>query len=340
MQADQNGIHIGKDGWLFLVAGSNEALRLLTDSEWFVREDARNWALKLADREKRLSALGAQYFHMWVPDKIKVYQDQLNFDNRILKVDPPGMVIEFARDWGLDGVIVDPLPALMGSKDDQLLYWKTDTHWTYWGACAAHKALCHAIDVDPPDDLWNRPIHSATLALDLGSKLSPPLKEAWGGAQVLQSSKIVYKNELVRFLEILNPAHTGPMLRGTSVRFENSRSGVDERRVLLFGDSFSEYRPHLLSGLLAETFRHVLFIWSTSIDYHVVEKFRPDIVITEMAERFIKDRPEKNIQEDGFDLASFVLTRIVGFLNSQCGNGCHPFIWSRDALARMDSRYD
>ena len=72
----------------------------------------------------------------------------------------------------------------------------------------------------------------------------------------------------------------------------------------------------------------------------MVEKFRPDIVITEMAERFIKDRPEKNIQEDGFDLASFVLTRIAGFLNSQCGNGCHPFIWSRDALALMDSRYD
>ena len=116
MQADQNGVHVGKDGWLFLVAGSNEALRLLTDSEWFVREDARNWALKLADREKRLSTLGAQYFHMWVPDKIKVYQDQLNFDNGILKVDPPGMVIEFARDLGLERVIVNPLPAFMAAK--------------------------------------------------------------------------------------------------------------------------------------------------------------------------------------------------------------------------------
>ena len=205
MQADQNGVHVGKDGWLFLVAGSNEALRLLTDSEWFVREDARNWALKLADREKRLSTLGAQYFHMWVPDKIKVYQDQLNFDNGILRSDPPGMVIEFARDLGLERVIVNPLPALMACKDNQLLYWKTDTHWTYSGACAAHKTLCHAIDAVPPDDLWNRPIHSATLALDLGSKLSPPLKEDWGGAQVLRNSKVVYKNELVRLLELLNP---------------------------------------------------------------------------------------------------------------------------------------
>ena len=277
---------------------------------------------------------------MWVPDKIKVYQDQLNFDNEILKVDPPGMVVECARDLGLDRVIVDPLPAFIGCKDNQLLYWKTDTHWTYWGACAAHKALCHAMDAVPPDDLVNRPIHSTTLALDLGSKLSPPLKEDWGGAQVLRNSKIVYKNEMVRFLEILNPTHNPSMLRETSVRFENSRQGGDERRVLLFGDSFSEYRPHLLSGLLAETFQHVLFVWSTSIDYRLVKRFRPDIVITQMAEKFIKDRPEKRIQEDGFDLASFVMTRIVDFLNSRCGNDCDPFTWSREALALMDNRYD
>src|ERR1700760_3659297 len=109
MLVDQNGVHIGKDGWLFLAAGSNEALRLLTDSEWFVAEDAQNWALKLAERQRRLNALGAQYFHMWVPNKIKVYREQLNFDQGLLTVDPPAMVLNRARQLGWANLIVDPL---------------------------------------------------------------------------------------------------------------------------------------------------------------------------------------------------------------------------------------
>ena len=339
MQVDQNGVHIGKDGWLFLAAGSNEALRLLTDSELFVTRDARNWALKLADRQKRLNALGAQYFHMWVPDKIKVYRDRLNFDPSILNVDPPGMVSDYAGEFGVSSVVVDPLPEMMRHKDDRLLYWKTDTHWTYWGACAAHQALCQAIGALPPADLWSRPIHYVTLALDLGSKLTPPIKEDWGGAQVLRDSKIVFKKELVRFLELLDPNHAAPMLRGTSLRLENSRLNCDKRRVLIFGDSFSEYRPHLLTGILAETFRSVLFVWATSIDYGLVERFRPDVVITEMAERFIKNLPEKNIPDDGFDLESFVLDRMVGFLNKKCAEESSPFTWNRDSLGLLENRY-
>nr|WP_294525626.1 hypothetical protein [uncultured Rhodopila sp.] len=339
MPADINGIHVGKDGWLFLAAGSNEALRLLTDPDWFVAEDARQWAVKLGNRQARLQALGASYRHIWIPDKIKVYRDKLDFDPGLLKVDPPAMVSDLARDTDLACVIVDPLPALMNFKNDRLVYWKTDTHWTYWGACAAHKALCHAIGATPPADLGNRPIHFVNLALDLGSKLSPPAKEDWGGAQVLRDSKIVFKNEMVRLLDLLNPSHAAPMLRGTSVRFHNSRADCDRRRLIIFGDSFSEYRPHLLTGLLAETFKDVLFVWSTSIDYGIVEKFRPDIVITEMAERFIKTLPEKNIPEDGFDLESLVMDRIVGFLNTKCSDGTNPFIWNRDVARLTENRY-
>ncbi len=340
MQVDQNGVHIGKDGWLFLATGSNEALRLLTDDEWFTAEDAQNWALKLRNRKTRLAALGAQYFHMWIPDKIKVYREHLNFDHCLLSVDPPAMVSDRAGQLGLTNVIVDPLPALMSQKGDRLLYWKTDTHWTYWGAYAAHQALCAALDATAPTDLSNRPIHTVTLKLDLGSKLSPPWEEDWGGAQVLRDAKLAHKNELVRFLELLNPTHAAPMLRGTSVRFENARSDCDKRRVLIFGDSFSEYRPHLLTGLLAETFREVLFVWSTAIDYGLVEKFKPQIVITEMAERFIKNAPEKNIPGDGFNLGSFVLERIVAFLNSKCSDNAGAFSWNPNYLELVESRYD
>jgi alginate O-acetyltransferase complex protein AlgJ len=339
MKAEQNDVHIGKDGWLFLTAGSNEALRLLADSTWFAAKDAQDWALKLANRQQRLQALGTYYVHMWVPDKIKVYANQLNFDVSSLTINPPAMVYDCAKALGVESVIVDPLPAMMAHKTDRLLYWKTDTHWTYWGACAAHQSLCQAINAASPDDLWNRPVSYISLELDLGAKLTPPVKESWGGAQVLRDANVVYKNEMVKFLELLNSAHAAPMLRGTCVRFKNSSENCDKRRVLVFGDSFSEYRPHLLTGLLAETFQDLLFVWSTSIDYGLVERFRPQVVITEMAERFIKTLPEKNIPEDGFNLESMVFDRITGFLNLRCSNGAQAFAWNKDYLRTMENQY-
>src|ERR1700733_8955024 len=168
-EADQNGIHIGNDGWLFLSGGSNEALRLLPDESLFVVQDAENWALKLLQRRESLNRLGAQYYHMWVPDKINVYRQHIKFDTKILKVDPPRMVRDSANQTGSGGVIIDLLPALIDRKDKQLLYWKTDTHWTYLGACTAYLALCEAAKAMPLENLWRHSIQYTTLSLDLGS---------------------------------------------------------------------------------------------------------------------------------------------------------------------------
>ncbi len=50
--------------------------------------------------------------------------------------------------------------------------------------------------------------------------------------------------------------------------------------------------------MLAETFRCVHFVWSAAIDWALVARLRPDIVLTESAERFMTRLPD----DDGFDL--------------------------------------
>ena len=129
----------------------------------------------------------------------------------------------------------------------------------------AYLALCEAMKAVPFDDLWDRPVHYTPLTLDLGSRLTPKIQEQWGGAQILKDSKMIYKNQLAHFLELLRPDLTAAMFRGVVVQFANSRANCDKRRVLIFGDSFSEYRTHLLTGLLAETFQNVMFVWSAAI---------------------------------------------------------------------------
>lgn len=77
---------------------------------------------------------------------------------------------------------------------------------------------------------------------------------------------------------------------------------------MLFGDSFSECREHLLTGMLAETFREVHFIWNPNIDYEYVNFIQPDVVITELAERFMTRVPA-----DKLDIQSFAAERLANY---------------------------
>ena len=72
---------------------------------------------------------------------------------------------------------------------------------------------------------------------------------------------------------------------GSYAEFTNPSEEADPRRVLIFGDSAANYRSYLLTGMLAETFRHVHFAWAPFVDWPLVDRVRPDIVITELVER-------------------------------------------------------
>ncbi|MDB5448376.1 MAG: hypothetical protein JWQ97_3693, partial [Phenylobacterium sp.] len=83
-------------------------------------------------------------------------------------------------------------------------------------------------------------------------------------------------------------------------------------RLMLFGDSFSEYRTHLLTGLLAETFAETAFIWSSAIDWGLVQKFKPNVLLTELAERFMEQVPN-----DDLDLNAFASHRLEQYRKSR-----------------------
>ncbi len=69
--------------------------------------------------------------------------------------------------------------------------------------------------------------------------------------------------------------------------------------MVLFGDSCAHFAPFMLTGLLAESFREVHFVWSSSLDWHYIEAVKPDILLYELAERFIARVPT-----DDYDVAA------------------------------------
>lgn len=116
-ESKQAEVVSGPDGWLFLVGGSNNALRYYTDPTYFDEAKADAWAAVLGARFQRLSAMGVRYLHIAAPDKISVYPEYVpvplpNFawhPIRLLSARMPAGLRE--------RVLIDPLPAFRAAPD-------------------------------------------------------------------------------------------------------------------------------------------------------------------------------------------------------------------------------
>lgn len=87
-----------------------------------------------------------------------------------------------------------------------------------------------------------------------------------------------------------------------------NENAPNSQKVALFGDSYCGVDQSLLTGLVEQTFREVHFFWSNSINYAYIAESKPDIVLSELAERFVKRVPD-----DERDLRSFAVTRHAAF---------------------------
>lgn len=298
-------VAVGADGWLFLIGGSNEPLRMIQDPEWFSPEISNSWIDCLSKRLMRAEKMGCQYAHLAVPEKVSVYTDKLPLPAPFIGRAPTRYLTNALKNYVNNGTAwrswIDVLPYFISQREAGLdLYWKTDTHWNFIGAFSAYQMICSFFGVPSREELLHRPRSRGQLMLDLGAKMTPPLLEEFEVADVLSNSKIVFKNRLVQLKEEYNFENEPGFHHGSEIIFSNESEGADPRKILIFGDSFSEYRPHLLTGLLAETFKDTRFIWSSSIDWSVVEAYKPDIVLTEISERFMRIVPSDDYVHEVF----------------------------------------
>jgi alginate O-acetyltransferase complex protein AlgJ len=302
--ADATAVQQGSDGWLFLRLGTNQVVRFFTEENYFTAAEIERWCMILAERERGARELGAIYFHFIVPDKITVYCDRYAgplqcYDNR------PSRVIPLAlHRAGLSHVYIDITPSLIAERDSALLYYKTDTHWTPFGALIAYKQICKAIDVKECDLSAITYVEHAG-AMDLGNKLDTPVHETCFYAQVPNPAAQVFANELATFFDKKPMYHS---LRGRYTVYRNDGL-AGAKKLVIFGDSFCTTGSFLT--FLTQTFHEVHFVWSTSMDLRYVEDVRPDIVITEIAERFVKSLPD-----DRIDLREFAALRFSAMIDS------------------------
>lgn len=264
------------------------------------------WRDQVLLRAERLESRGMGYSQLIVPEKISIYPEKLDF----ALPETPGLGVSLLLACGERGAAVLPNlhQAFRAAASKDGLYHRTDSHWTWKGAFLAMQAMLYRLglplthqdylDLMDCPRTWVPTQGDLAWHLGLGHSISEKIS-------FQKNARIVFENDLVRYKNEAGHENNVGLHVGCSVDFKNHRPIID-RRVLLFGDSFAEYRDGLLTFLLSEVFRNLKFVWSTNIDWELVESYSPDIVICEMTERFIWLPPVQN-----FNLSSFVQARMA-----------------------------
>ncbi len=305
-------VHIGQDGWLFLTGGNNGVLDQF-GRPGFPRKRLWKWRQLLGWRRRACARIGAAYFHVVAPEKLTILHEVAGLD-----VDPNRSPALRLQRWarGSHGALslVDLVRPLRAARAGALPYLRTDSHWSFEGGLVVYRALCRAFGVAPFEDLVQRRIvERFAFSGDLALKLQPAPIETVDGCRFATSARRVHANGFLRQFEAsgrVTQAHLG-----TQIVFENADPRVDPRRLVIFGDSYAHFMPlnavATLTPLLADRFREVHFLWSPSIDWTYLDAVRPDIVLTEIAERFMIELPPCGFRIDA--LAELALSRKTPF---------------------------
>ena len=115
--------------------------------------------LASADVEKTKTALNnfvtkhpeLKHYFMLVPTAINIYSDKLPANAPVLNQND--YIDSFTSSLNENTVILDPRPILEESKD-QLLYYKTDHHWTTLGAWLSFQGVSKSMGITPDLDAY------------------------------------------------------------------------------------------------------------------------------------------------------------------------------------------
>ncbi len=259
----------GRDGWLYLHEGSNGWSDQAGGRARLSADGLALWQQVLDRRRRWFAGRGIRFAQLFVPEKACVYPEphpDAEPPSRlrpVLQLVPPGSPADLHY----------PVEALRAGRTLAPTYHRTNSHWTWWGAYLAAAGLFDTFGLRIADAV--PPVFETAVQHDLAVKFDGVPDETWRGVD--GSVWRDYTNEAQiaghqgRLSHFLNP------------------SAPNACRVLIFGDSYTF--DHGLAAWFAFHCREVLCLWQTGVSDALVAQTRPDIVVAEMAERFVARVP-------------------------------------------------
>jgi len=275
----------GRNGRLFIDGDTNRVLSQHSGELLFTPDQLEQWRTVLERRLARFSGRGVPYHFVVPPNPHSVFPEDLPEG-----LPPPASVRPVTQlighlDAHSDFRLLYPLDLLLEAKQrGELIYSKTDSHWSGLGAFLAYKELAARLAPEVEMTVLDRSDMEFREYLgpgDLGFKLEPMetspalwVRAKRPAAQLVSDNRIRGSGTLV------------------VTRCDDAKGGT----CLVFGDSFT----HQLLPSLASSFRRMVFAQLHFVDDGLVEAESPDVVLSVLNERFLirpsVDDPEVTLE--------------------------------------------
>ena len=261
--SSQEQVSLGREDWLFYAETEDDftGADLLTQRQvWAIRR-----SLELA--QGYVESKGASFLFTVAPNKLTLYPEH---GPQGLE---PGEVTALSQVTAALGESSVPYSDLVAafSQQEEDLYHKWDSHWTYKGAALAHDTLL--ADLGRTGDMFQREgYYEKDHQGDLYVMLYPAsheLEDQW------------------HFSQDLAFEYATPIRDVDDLRIETTSAGTNGN-LLMFRDSFG----NTLHSLLAESFGHAVFSRATPYDLGTMDTIQADTVILEIVERNLKNLAE------------------------------------------------
>jgi len=267
-------VSIGKDNWLYYVEGELS----LYDGSKRLSDSCLNLFLKeLTRRKKYLDERNCSMYIYIIPAKIVVYPEYIGRDiYRYNEQSEGAQLAEYIKKHS-DVSITYLLPELLKAKDPDkpLLYYKTDTHWSDYGAFIGYNEIMKQISATH---------HNVRLLTDKDIVHSDT-EMGTGNLAVMMKAQNYFVETKHRFNVIKSIAVDEPKKDYAPPdnfpypwQFQKHTPDTTLARALVIGDSFMIGTM----GFLAESFSHSAFIfdaWKYKLNEPIVNGEKPNVVI-------------------------------------------------------------
>jgi alginate O-acetyltransferase complex protein AlgJ len=283
---------VGKDGWLFYTA--DDLMGQHIGANIFTPEELEHWVQVMETDRDWLAKRGIAFYIVVAPDKNTIYPEKLPDYPRgaVTRIDQLAARLKRST---LE--FIDPRERLFRAKAaGEMVYFAGDTHWLTRGAFVAYEMLMERISQRFPSVV---PLKLDDYAISYGPPAAADL-----------AAHLALESDLHYTVEQMTPKWRSHETAPQKTTFrpdwswritENQNDLGDRPRILVFGDSFTDYvlGPHMLY----ETFRDPVWTFTFgsstgTLDFNLVKEVKPDVVLVQFAERYLRFVPLKPV---GFD---------------------------------------
>lgn len=266
----------GQNNWLFLANDTNHVIKQHTGQMLLSEKQINQWRLVLELRNAWLAAKKIPYVFLVPPDSHAIYNEFLPDDITPFSTRPILQLLNVLEEK--DEVdFIYPLKEMQAGKQEMLVCHDTDSHWTHFGAFLAYEVLMKHLrkHLSNLKALKREDIDLKEMEFvgDLGDKYQPPRKgKTVLGKVALPKARVIFDNKIIN--------------RGNITIFEQEDKSLP--CAVMFRDSYGMW----IAPFIAESFSKLVVVASPLLEHDIVEQYMPDIVISELCERFFYQVPD------------------------------------------------